>query len=441
MKPQRGPIAILFACLVIVMLGFGIVMPLMPFYVTHFGASGSALGLMMALYSLMQFVFAPIWGRLSDRIGRKPVLLIGIAGFAISFMLQGLSQNLFQFILARTLAGILSSAALPTAMAYAADTSSEKDRSGAMGMMGAAMGLGMIFGPLLGGVLTHVQLPLPAGLAGLLQTTVDATTGQTISLSVPYLAAALLALAALPLIIAFLPESLSAASRREIVHSKDSQLRQLTGALRGPLAFLYVMAFLLTFALANMESVLGLYAKDNYGMGPSEVGVLLGAIGVLSVLQQGILIRPLTHRIGEGNVLKSGLVVGIAGMLGLALLRSPAGLVISAAVFTLGNSLLWPSVSSLISQRATTGQGAALGLAQSFQSLGRAAGPLWAGAVYDINPAFPFLSGALMQAFALLVGLRVMGRPAGAAQTSVAQTGAAQTGAAPVGVASELLAD
>ena len=114
-KSNRAALAVLFGSLVIVMLGFGIAIPLMPFYITHFNASGTALGLMIALYSFMQFLFAPVWGRLSDRIGRKPVLLIGIAGFAGAFFLQGIAQNLLWFIAARSLAGVLSSAALPTA--------------------------------------------------------------------------------------------------------------------------------------------------------------------------------------------------------------------------------------------------------------------------------------------------------------------------------------
>ena len=160
---NRSALAVLFASLVIVMLGFGIAIPLMPFYIIHFDASGTALGLMMSLYSFMQFFFAPLWGRLSDRIGRKPVLLIGIAGFAGAFFLQGIAQNLLWFMLARTLAGVLSAAALPTAMAYVADTTSVENRARGVGMMGAAMGLGMIFGPLLGGLLAHVHLPLPAG--------------------------------------------------------------------------------------------------------------------------------------------------------------------------------------------------------------------------------------------------------------------------------------
>ena len=191
MKSQKTAIAILFASLVIIMLGFGIAIPLMPFYITHFGASGLALGLMMSLYSLMQFLFAPMWGRMSDRIGRKPVLLIGVAGFALAFLLQGLAQNLVQFTLTRTLAGVLSAAALPTAMAYVADVTTPERRAQGVGLMGAAMGLGMIFGPLLGGLLTHVDPALFPRLTPLLQVTVDPATGQTINLSIPFFVSAL----------------------------------------------------------------------------------------------------------------------------------------------------------------------------------------------------------------------------------------------------------
>jgi MFS family permease len=136
MKSPKTSLVLLAATLVIVMIGFGIAIPLMPYYITHFDASGTSLGLMMALYSLMQFIFAPMWGRVSDRVGRKPVLLIGIAGFAFSFIAQGLSQNLFQFIAIRTLAGAISSATLPTAMAFIADTTTPEDRSAGVGMLG-----------------------------------------------------------------------------------------------------------------------------------------------------------------------------------------------------------------------------------------------------------------------------------------------------------------
>lgn len=415
MKSFNTSIAILFASLVIVMIGFGIAIPLMPYYVTHFQASGTALGLMMSLYSLMQFIFAPLWGQLSDRIGRKPVLLIGILGYFIAFTLQGLSQNLFQFIAARTLAGVLSSATLPTAMAYVADITSPENRSKGVGMMGAAMGLGMIIGPVLGGLLTKLQLALPGGLAALLQTTIDPSTGAPINLSIPFFASALLALVALPFIHLLLPESLPLSARGRVTKAGASRLSGLAGGLRGPSGFLFVMAFLLAFALANLESVLGLYGNQRFNLGPAEFGLLMGGMGILSVIMQGALIGPITRRIGEANVLKSGLVVSMLGLVGLALAPLKGLMFAAALVFSTGNVLLQPSVTALISRRAGANQqGAAMGLNNSFQSLGRGVGPLWAGVAFDLHPTLSFWSGALVQLIAFISALRLLGNaPAG----------------------------
>jgi MFS transporter, DHA1 family, multidrug resistance protein len=409
MKSSIAPKIILFSALVIVMLGFGIAIPLMPFYVTHFKASGSALGLMMSLYSLMQFLCAPIWGRLSDRIGRKPVLLFGIAGYFISFMLQGLSQSLLQLILMRTLAGALSSATLPTAMAYIADITTEEDRSKGVGLMGAAMGVGMIFGPMLGGLLTHLQLALPDSIARLLQVTRDASTGDLINLSIPLFASALLALLAIPFIVIFLPESLTPEKRsRQVERARKSQLSELLSGLRGPIGFLYLMAFLLAFALANMESVLALHGQEHFAMGPAEIGLLMGGLGVLSVIQQGLVIGPLTRKIGEARVIQGGLVISILGFVFLALAASKGMLVVGALVFNVGNVLLQPSVTALISKRAKGGQGSVMGLNNSFQSLGRGIGPLWAGYAYDITATLSFWTGALIQLVALIYSLSAL---------------------------------
>ena len=341
MNGIKTQITILAASLVIVMLGFGIVIPLMPFYITHFNASGSALGLMMALYSLMQFAFAPFWGKLSDRIGRKPVLLIGVAGHFISFVLQGMAQDVVQFTVFRTLAGIISSATFPTAMAYVADITSVEDRPRGVGMMGAAMGLGMIFGPMLGGMLTGLSLPLPEGFISLLQVTHDANTGELINLSIPFFASALLALLAIPFIIAFLPESLPVERRinQQQVKGGPSQLRSLLSGLRGSMGFLFAMAFLLAFALANMESVLALYGQQHFQMGPSEVGLLMGALGLLSVIQQGVVIGPLTRKVGEVRVIQGGLAIGVVGFIGMALAPLKWVLIASALVFNVGNVL------------------------------------------------------------------------------------------------------
>jgi DHA1 family multidrug resistance protein-like MFS transporter len=408
MRPTRAPTLILFASLVIVMLGFGIVVPIMPFYVTHFGASGQALGFLMAIYSIMQFLFAPLWGRLSDRLGRKPILLTGVAGFALAFGLQGLSQNLVQLFLARGLAGILSSATLPTALAYIADTTDSRDRAGGMGLMGAAMGLGMIFGPLLAGPLTLVEVDLPDSIGRLFQYTIDPSSGARLDLSLPFLAASALALVNIAFIVLALPESLPAETRSGGEGHTASRLSQLTAALRGPMAFLFVAAFLLAFALANLESILGLFGKDRFNMGPAQVGGVMGLIGILSVIQQGVVIGPLTRRIGEVRVLRLGLAVSVTGLVGLALVPGMAQMIAMAVVFNAGNALLRPSVATLISQRAETGQGVAMGLENSFMSLGRVVGPIWGGFSFDLGPTLPFWSAALVQALALGLSLGLL---------------------------------
>ncbi len=379
---------ILFLSLFIVMLGFGIVVPILPFYVTHFGASGRELGLMMAIYSVMQFIFAPLWGRWSDDVGRKPVLLIGLIGFAASFGLMGLAQDVWQLIIARALAGIISSATLPATFAYIADTTSDDKRSSGMGVLGAAMGLGMIFGPLLGGPLGKIALALP------------------------FFAAAGFALIAAAFAFIMLGESLPPEKRHVHAPTTQSRWEQLVGAVRGPMGFLFVTAFLLAFALAQFEATLGLFAKDRYELGPDQVGYLLGTFGLLGALQQGALIGPLTRKVGEVRVLQSGLVLSVFGFVGTALSGDLWLFVVSSALFNFGNALLRPSVASLISQRATTGQGAAMGLENSFMSLGRAGGPLWAGFLYDVHMEYPFWSGALFQAIAFFISFFFLGTSA-----------------------------
>jgi len=165
MTDHKRNLWILFFTLVVVMLGFGIIIPIMPFYVTSFGASGSTLGLLMATYGTMQFIFAPIWGTLSDRFGRKRILLLGVLGNLLSQLILGFSSQLWMLFAARITSGVLSSATLPTAMAFAGDSTGDRDRSGAMGLLGAAMSVGMVLGPGLGGLLAGRSLSTPFFLA------------------------------------------------------------------------------------------------------------------------------------------------------------------------------------------------------------------------------------------------------------------------------------
>lgn len=382
---NRRNIGILFFTLVVVMMGFGMIIPILPFYVEQFNTGGSTLGLLMATYALMQFIFAPVWGRLSDQHGRKPILMLGILGNAMASLLFGLSTQLWMLFAARALAGILSSATLPTAMAYIGDSTSEEDRGGGMGIMGAAMGVGMVIGPGVGGWLAVK------------------------SLSLPFFLAAALSMVALLLVWWLLPESLTLEEQAKATAVDDSfktQFRDMWQALSGPIAFLLVLAFLLSFGMTNFESVFGLYSLERFNYGPQQVGGILMFVGVISAIVQGGLTGVATRRWGEAAIIKASLLGSAIGFALMLLAFNMATVLLTVGFFVLSNSMLRPAVSSLTSRRATGGQGIAMGLNNSFMSLGRIAGPVLAGFLFDVNIHFPYVIGALV----MLLGFVLCGR-------------------------------
>jgi DHA1 family multidrug resistance protein-like MFS transporter len=374
---NRKNILILSLILAVVMLGFGMVMPIFPFYIESMGASGAELGLLVAISPLMQLIMAPIWGSLSDRHGRKPVLVVGLLGYGVSMLLFGLATELWMLFVARGLGAILSAATMPTTMAYISDSTSEKDRGGGMGMLGAATGLGVVLGPALGGWLGAD------------------------SLSTPFFVTAAVCSLTLLLVVLFLPESLPAAERQAgaIKVQPVAQLRELRRALSGPLGVLLFMAFLVSFGLTCFQAIFGLYALEKFGYGTEEVGWILTVAGIVSAVTQGTLTGPLTRRWGVT-------LLASAASFGLLLTAStlPA-ILLTTGLFILPNALLRPAVISLTSKRADTRQGVAMGLNNSFNSLGRIAGPIWAGFAFDLNYAYPYLSGAVVMFVGFLISL------------------------------------
>lgn len=405
MNSNRRNIMILFFTLIVVMMGFGMAIPVLPFYVDSFGASGSELGLLMSIYAVMQFIFAPVWGSLSDRYGRKPLILLGVLGNALSQLLFGLANSLLMLFVARALSGILSAATLPTAMAYISDSTSEDNRSGGMGIIGAAMGIGMVLGPGLGGMLA------------------------TDNLSLPFFVAAGLSTLALVLIFVLLPESLDEADRDAGAGFKGPQFREMWQALFSPIGLLLVVAFIISFGLTNFEAVFGLFAKDRFGYGSGEVGGILMFIGVVSAVVQMGLTGPLTKRFGEVSTLRGALLVTVVGFVLMLLAENLAGILVTMLVFIVGNSLLRPVTSSLTSKRADVPQGVAMGLNNAFMSLGRIIGPTWAGLLFDVNMNLPYLSGAAITAIGLvitLVWLRVATSEVEPAASSMGEPSAAR---------------
>jgi DHA1 family multidrug resistance protein-like MFS transporter len=379
---KNRSLAILFFTLVVIMLGFGMIIPILPFLVEKFGGGGIAMGSLMAVYSLMQFIFSPFWGDLSDRYGRKPIILLGTIGNGLTMIGFGLSTQLSMLFLFRTLGGILSSATLPTAMAMISDSTSEKERGGGMGLIGAAMGVGMVLGPGIGGMMG----------------------GE--SLQAPFFLAAGLSFLAVILIWAFLPESLAPDKRSSAVKGfRGPQFNLMWAALFGSLGFLYILAFMHSFALANFESIFAYYAEAAFGYNSQTIGIILTVVGLTSAIVQGVLTGMATKKWGDAKVVKASLFASIFGFLLMLTAYNLATVILMTSLFILSNAMLRPAVSSLISKRADTGQGVAMGLNNSFMSLGRVIGPLWAGAALDLNLKFPFITGAVVMLIGFVASL------------------------------------
>ncbi len=392
-------LALLALAVMIDVLGFSIIIPLIPDYVQRglhlanaqdprIGEVGGWLG---ASYALMQFLFAPLWGSLSDRIGRKPILIGSLVGDAVFYTLFGLSEHSMtgQFA-ARILAGIFSSASLSVAQAYAADITPPNLRAMGLGYLGAAFGVGFVLGPALGGLIGQIGLAWPLYFS------------------------ALLALVNLIYIARVLPEP---PREPAVIENKApagfaSRARLMLAAVTGPIGFLYLLTFAVTFAFGNLEGTFTVYLKQHLEPGLSgrqsiaAAGGVFAYIGILIVVVQGGLIRPLVKKYGEARLI----VVGI-GLMALGFLCFPLAPLLSILLLgpmvpiALGSGFNSPSLRALVSRRATA-QGAALGLSASFDSLARATGPAAAGLLYqNVGPTAPYWCAGIVMSMCFVFAL------------------------------------
>jgi DHA1 family multidrug resistance protein-like MFS transporter len=306
--------------------------------------------------------------------------MLGILGNAATMVLFGLSTELWMLFAARALAGVLSSATLPTAMAYISDTTTKEQRGGGMGMIGAAMGIGMVLGPGLGGWLA------------------------VRSLAYPFFLAAGLSILALVLVWFILPEPprVPVAASRGI---EGNRLAYLWQALSGPIGVLLVMSFLVTFGLTNFESVFGLYAVERYTYGPQQVGLILTVVGLVSAIVQGVMTGPMTRRFGEVIIIRGSLLCSALGFILMTLPETFSQVMLATAFFVFSHAMLNPSVASLISKRTPYPQGITMGVNNSFLSLGRIVGPLWAGFAFDATINMPYLTGAAIMIIGFVISL------------------------------------
>lgn len=376
MNTQR-PTLILSFTLLVVMIGYGMVMPIMPFYIEKLGAGGRELGWLMSSYSLMQLICAPLWGILSDRVGRKPVLTVGVLGYALTLFLFGLADTLWMLFAARTLSGILSSATMPTAMAYIGDNAPEKERSQGMGQLSAAMGVGIVAGPLLGGLLSSG------------------------SLSRPFFIGAALTFVAFLLVIFVLPEPQPPRpAAKDKALPPRAAVRQV---LLSRVGLLLLPIFIMSFGLTSFQGITGLYVVDKFSFDTRQVGAMWMVMGAVLVAAQGTLAGPLTKRFGEPPLIWAGLAGGALGFLFMTLSVNYLTSLLALGFFALSLALIGPALNGYISRLAKERQGAVMGMNSAATSLGRVVGPLWAGYLYDVNIEYPYLSGAGTLVLGLLV--------------------------------------
>jgi DHA1 family tetracycline resistance protein-like MFS transporter len=393
---------ILFLIVFTDLVGFGLVIPLLPFYAERFHASPLQMTMLFATFSLMSMLTAPLWGRLSDRVGRRPVLMASMAAAAAAYLWLAFASQLWMLFAARAFAGACAGN-IAAAQAYVADVTTPEKRAKGMGMIGAAFGFGFIIGPVIGGVVAGDDLA-------------------TADLQTPGLIAAGLSLAAFFGVLLLLPESRSAAARQFRTRGGVAALRD--ALLRPVLARLVIMFFLVILAFSALETTFAWWAIAQFGWGPRPTGFVFFYVGLLSALMQGVLIGPLTRRFGEERLMLGGLVLLALGLLLLPLAQGVPVLIVALTALALGIGAMQPSINSLISQHAgMERQGEVMGVTQAVGSLSRVVGPLAAGSLFEaVGHHAPFLLGAVLVGGALLVGWRLPRPSASGASPVVASS-------------------
>jgi DHA1 family tetracycline resistance protein-like MFS transporter len=372
----RRPLVIIFLTIFVNLVGFGIIIPLLPFYAETFGASPLVIGLLFAVFSACQLVAAPALGDLSDKYGRRPVLIFSLAGTVVSFVMLAMAHSIAMLFAARIIDG-LSGGNISTARAYVADITEPKDRSRAYGLIGAAFGLGFIMGPALSGVLAKY------------------------SYTAPVWAAAAITLVATLMAFFWLPETIHRAAA-----GTGMPFRNLAEMIRRPgLRRMLWIDFIYWFAFAVFQTTFALFVARRFGFDASQTGYYFAAFGVLGAIVQGTAIRPLVHRLGDKPTFLLGLVCAAVGLVGATLAQTVVGFTIAMIPMALGIGFGHPTVSALVSRAGRNDeQGRVPGAAGAMESLGRAIGPVWGNAALArFGEGTPYLSAAVCLVLTLVL--------------------------------------
>ena len=405
-EQKKSQLTVIFFTVFIYLVGFGVIIPITPIIGKEFGATSSQVGLLMSIYSLMQFLFSPFWGKISDRVGRRPVLLFCLLGEGASYLLFAAARDLEVLFAARALAGFFG-ASLSTASAYISDVTPPNERSKGMALIGAAFGLGFIVGPALGGGLTmlgeHYSSAPHFGTSFAL-VVVSGICFANFFFGVKYL-------------------------KESLVKTHDIKVKDISRIqkifmyfkkpLVGPLMWVF---FINSMAFSTMEATLVLLVGDRFGWGIKEVSFGFAYIGVMSTINQGFVVRRLLPVLGERKMLVIGLSCLGCSLVGIAVAHQIWELAIVMTVLSFGYSFTNPSTLGSISLLSPANeQGAVLGTTQGLAALGRIIGPAFGGLVYqEIHQTAPFFSAATLALVALSIVVINYGRLPESAKNIVA---------------------
>lgn len=406
---NKSALATVFLVVVIDLLGFGIVLPLLPFYAQEFSASAVTIGLLYSVYSFMQLIFSPIWGSWSDRIGRRPIMLMSTLGAVIAYIIFGFAGSLGVLFLSRIVAGMMGGN-ISTAQAYIADVTDNENRARGMGLIGAAFGIGFVIGPVTATGLIHPSFHEFVASTGF---TEFATWMEANRFALPGFFAAFLSFCSFLMVLFKLPETVDTSKPKKEVYRRPSVFstrfwrllsEQKGASAKGLLIPLIIGFFLLSFGESSLYSAFPLFAESQLNMSAEDVGIQFFYIGIIAVVVQGFLIKPLTNVFAEEKIFLAGNILMVIGLGLIPLAHNMLTLALFLCLMALGKSLNTPTITSLISQEAREDNvGAVMGASQGLSGLGRMIGPTWGGALFAVYFGLPFVATAVIVAVTIWI--------------------------------------
>lgn len=370
----------LYVTVFVNIIGFGMIFPILPLFAEKFSASSFQIGLLAATFALGQFLFAPLFGRLSDRFGRKPIILFSILASMISFFVIAMADNLQIIFLSRFLSGAASAGNFPIASSYIADVTSKQDRAKYMGRISGIFSLGFVIGPVFGGILGNREF------------------------SMVFFAAAIICFVNLIFTFFFLSESITKKAEKFALKEGFLNIKAICKGLKGDFGVLFLLLFLWAFYISNFQVAIPLFTQDKFGFGPLENGFFFSLTGIVAALSQWFILPFVVKKIGEIKTIFIGIVFMALGQIFAPISVNVVIFYLFFIISILGSGFKRPSINALLSKGTRDGQGTTMGLAFSFESIGRFVGPLIAGSVIgSFGLSYPFW----IAAFLLLIGLFV----------------------------------